>query len=226
VDGRLVGTITTTRYGTELAWIGMMLIQEAFRRRGIATELMQTALGYLRDQRVECIKLDATPAGQGVYQRLGFQYEWSFHRWARESASGHSSGPIDVFNSLSTSHIELDRAAFGADRSDWLERIGQSSWVCQRPGGFGMLRRGHLASYLGPLVAQNLEVARDIAKELLDRSAAKTFWDVPGLNQDAADLAEGLGFKPVRDLTRMWTGSKLITPALDLQFALSDPGTG
>ena len=31
----LAGTVTTTRFGTKLAWIGMLLVHPQFRRRGI-----------------------------------------------------------------------------------------------------------------------------------------------------------------------------------------------
>ncbi len=89
-----------------------------------------------------------------------------------------------------------------------------------------MLRSGYLASYLGPVVAENRDVARDIIVELLKQSPGKTFWDPPELNPDAVLLAESLGFQPIRDLTRMWIGSKPIIPAMNLQYAISDPGTG
>ncbi len=61
-----------------------MLVHEDFRRRGIATELMNAGLDYLGKHNVGCIKLDATPAGQPVYERLGFDAQWSFRRWVRD----------------------------------------------------------------------------------------------------------------------------------------------
>ncbi len=82
-EGRLVGTVTTTRYGSGLAWIGMMLVHPDYRRRGIATMLMERSLEYLQDRGVRCIKLDATPEGQHVYEQLGFSAEWSMRRWTR-----------------------------------------------------------------------------------------------------------------------------------------------
>ena len=48
VGQRLVGTVTTTRYGQDLAWIGMMLVDPDFRRRGIAMELIRTGIQYLQ----------------------------------------------------------------------------------------------------------------------------------------------------------------------------------
>ncbi len=47
-DGVAVGTVTTTAYGTDLGWIGMMLVHADYRRRGIASALIQTSLEYLR----------------------------------------------------------------------------------------------------------------------------------------------------------------------------------
>src|SRR5215211_8728516 len=49
-DGRLVGTTTTTTYGNDLAWIGMVLVDPEERHQGIATQLMNVALDYLKDK--------------------------------------------------------------------------------------------------------------------------------------------------------------------------------
>ena len=48
LDGCLIGTVTTVAYGKELAWVGMMLVDPEYRRRGLGTRLMQTALEHLR----------------------------------------------------------------------------------------------------------------------------------------------------------------------------------
>src|SRR5436190_22480309 len=69
--GFLAGTVTTTTYGTALAWIGMMLVHPDHRRMGIATRLINRALEYLKEREVRCVKLDATPAGQPLYEQLG-----------------------------------------------------------------------------------------------------------------------------------------------------------
>src|SRR5262249_44841777 len=82
-NGAVVGTVTTTVYGTELAWIGMMLVHPEHRRIGIATQLMNRALEYLKERQMRCVKLDATPAGQPVYEKLGFVSEWRLQRWQR-----------------------------------------------------------------------------------------------------------------------------------------------
>lgn len=88
-DGRPAGTATTTGYGPDLAWIGMVLVHPDFRRRGLATALIRHGLRCLFDTGVRRVTLDATPAGEAVYGRMGFRSQWRLRRWYRDS-------PVDL----------------------------------------------------------------------------------------------------------------------------------
>src|SRR6185436_18090616 len=115
-DGRFVGTTTTTTYGDELAWIGMVLVDPQHRRQGIAAKLMSVALEYLNGK-VGTVKLDATALGQPVYERFGFQVESLVERW---SGAGNSRGRDDrtgIDRDSLSELLTLDRLAFNADRS-------------------------------------------------------------------------------------------------------------
>lgn len=242
LDGRPVGTVTTTTYGVDLAWIGMMLVHPDYRRRGIATVLMEQSLDELRRRGVRCIKLDATPAGQPVYERLGFRAEWDFHRWEGTLGDGTADAPAPVvhFGEIDPRQLVLDRCWFGADRTEWLTRLALDSTVIQDEHGFGMCRDGAVASYLGPVVAADRDGAERMIRGLLSVQAQRVassasedpaparriFWDIPGPNHAAIELAESLGFQPVRPLLRMWTGETCLVGRADLQYALADPGTG
>lgn len=225
-QGQLVGTVTTTRYGSELAWIGMMLVHPQHRRRGIATALVRHSIDYLQAHRVRCIKLDATPAGEFVYRKLGFEVEWSFHRWRRDPCNVESPIETDFFSPMTNHVLELDRRAFGTDRSQYLDLLCNDSRVSVTEHGFGMLRQGSLASYIGPLSARTASAAASIVARLCASSADSIFWDIPTPNPAATDLARTIGFAPVRDLTRMKLGGATSHPDLKLQFAIADPGTG
>ncbi|MCG8648712.1 MAG: GNAT family N-acetyltransferase [Pirellulales bacterium] len=222
-DRRLVGTVTTTSYQDELAWIGMMLIDPADRRQGIATKLIRVALDYLHRQKIRCVKLDATPEGQLVYQRLGFQVEWGFYRWERERFACQDPG------AGSSCTIERclvwDAQAFGANRSALLGRLSHDSRCVIHPHGFGMCRPGKLATYLGPVAATEPETARQVVTELISGVPGRIFWDVPQANPRAVELAKRAGFATSRNLTRMWWGD-LCHAKYDWQYALADPGTG
>ncbi len=223
VEGQPVGTVTTTTYGTRLGWIGMMLVHPNFRRRGIATELMRRGMGYLQEKGVRCLKLDATPEGCPVYERLGFHAEWDFSRWERP---GPEESPLPVSSSPFPFPGELDQQAFGADRSLWIRAVSADSYFVTLEEGYGMIRHGRLADYLGPVVAKDARRAREIVVELLAASSRRIFWDIPGPNQAAAAMARDLGFEPVRSLLRMWTGEQLVSGLPEYQYGLVDPATG
>jgi GNAT superfamily N-acetyltransferase len=67
-NGRVVGTAAAIRYGDDLGWIGMMLVDAAFRRQGIGRLLLQHAVDHLSGCRA--VKLDATPDGEACTRGL------------------------------------------------------------------------------------------------------------------------------------------------------------
>src|SRR5687768_12575174 len=57
LNGRIIASLTTTTYGKELAWIGMVIVDPEYRRQGIATQLMRAGLDYLKEQGIATVKL-------------------------------------------------------------------------------------------------------------------------------------------------------------------------
>ena len=231
--GRVIGTLTTTTYGRELAWIGMMLVHPDYRRQGIGTRLMRTALEYLRD--IPCIRLDATPAGQPVYEKLGFVSEWTLTRHqAVVVSSTKVAGARELLENDWPAVEKLDAAAFGVARGGVLRSLAETSratLVCPPDGpllGYGMLRRGSSCDYLGPLVsAKPGRSFIAMVSTLLGKTEGRpVFWDVLCRNLLAASLARKIGFTPVRALTRMRLGPDTIKSDPRALWAIADPSLG
>ena len=228
-EGAPAGTVTTTSYGKELAWIGMVIVHPDFRRRGIATALVKAAIEYLRDCGVRCIKLDATRDGVEVYERLGFQAEYDLSRWEGTLEALKK----DYSDKVLSLPMDFDSEAFGIDRSDWLAALAKDAQTIRlaidsngKPSAYGMIRTGSRANYLGPICAADKATGRAVAESLLSSLEGFTFWDIPEANTTATELAESFGFKRLRHLLRMWMGDECIRGIPELQFALGDPGTG
>jgi len=240
LNDEMVGSVTTTRYGSELAWIGMMLVRETYRGRGIGKNLMQRALEYLEAQSVKCIRLDATPLGRPLYEKLGFVPEWEFHRWKSdhrtvEAATHRDGSSVEAIEAVENSpkpqallakHQQLDTAAFGTDRSEWIARLASISRCVTCDDGFGMLRDGAVAQYLGPITSATAATAARICRSLLHDAEGPIFWDVPEVNVSARELAMSMGFVPARPLLRMRCGTTTTAPQAAFQFAIADPATG
>lgn len=237
-DGAPAGTATTIVYGTELAWIGMLLVHPDFRRRGIGVALMMHCVDYLRRRGVRCIKLDATPLGKTVYNGLGFKDEWTFARWETENCrSGETVDESRIRpwrREVAKSVDELDSVAFGASRLKILAALVQDSVctvVCSSDSnaveGYGVLREGARAFYLGPVVARSAPVGRALIVALATRVPGKSiYWDVPEPNAAAGKLPEQLGFTRQRTLTRMYLGENANPANPQMQFAIGGPEIG
>ena len=109
-EGRVVGTSTTIVYEGRFAWIGMVLVEQQFRGQGIGTALLERAIQYLDSRNIPCMKLDATPQGRVLYEKLGFVSEYDIERWMlkrepREIATTKS--PVEIEDVL-----RLDREDF------------------------------------------------------------------------------------------------------------------
>lgn len=225
-DGEPAATITTTNYADRVAWIGMVLVHPGFRRRGIATAIMKHALEYLQSKGVRCVKLDATSEGQRVYQQLGFRAEWSIDRWLREGENREVMAKPTTFDAG-----DLDIQAFGCVRQGWVGLLAERSRVClhhrgSELDGYGLLRSGKRAAYLGPVVARCDDTARAITTQVLSEHNGCVLWDIPEVNQAAVQLAEHLGFRRTRHLVRMWTGDESVAGNPEMQFAIGDFATG
>ncbi|MBI4604147.1 MAG: GNAT family N-acetyltransferase [Planctomycetes bacterium] len=248
---RLVGTATTTRHGAGSAWIGMVLVDPAHRRLGIATALMLRCLERLEAAGARSVLLDATPAGRPLYERLGFRPVAALARWEGQGTGAEvgvgavagaaraawapgphrrlrAAGPADL-----GSLVGLDQRTFGAPREPLLRGLlGRSvrALVAEGAGGlagFGLLRPGSRALYLGPLEAVSEEAGLALASALLAGAGpGPVFWDIPDSNAAARLAAERLGFRPQRPLERMVRGAAPPAGDAAMLFGIADPAVG
>jgi GNAT superfamily N-acetyltransferase len=237
-DGTPAGTATTTVYGRELAWIGMVLVHPDYRRRGIGGALLRRCLEHLRQQGVRCVKLDATPLGRPVYEALGFQPEWTLTRWQREGATigARPSDPqIRRWREPDRAAIDtFDLAVFGASRGELLRLLAaqiRCALVLEsEPGcidGYGLLRCGSQALYLGPVAAVSAEAALRLVDALIaGGDGERIFWDIPDSISAAVTRARLHGFIAQRPLTRMFLGENCAPGDPQRLFALAGPEIG
>jgi ribosomal protein S18 acetylase RimI-like enzyme len=217
-DGVLAATATAVTYGADLAWIGMVLTLPEFRGRGFARGLMEHAVAFAESRGVAAIALDATDMGIALYRQFGFLPSGIVERWQR--LSGAATATNADLRSWEPA-ADLDRAAFGTDRSRLLESLAASG-AASLPGlGYAMGRPGSKAAYFGPCVAAHSEVCERLLGWFLARHASEAvYWDVLQSNREAAALASRYGFTPVRTLTRMFRGP-VIPSDHSLVFAIA-----
>jgi GNAT superfamily N-acetyltransferase len=198
-EGALVATTTAVLYERKLAWIGMVLTDPDYRRRGFGRRLMEHAIAALAARQVEWIKLDATEMGAPLYRELGFDEEAPIERWSRPAGAQTGSAVVQSANWLS-----LDRPAYGADRSALLAELAPLGAASIAGEAYSMGRPGSKAAYFGPCVSSSAEAARELLVWFLARHPVEpVYWDLLPANTEAVLLARAFGFEPLRRLVRM-----------------------
>ena len=188
-DGALAGAVVLTRYGADLASVGMMLVAARYGRQGLGRALMEHLLAEAGDATVT---LFATDLGKPLYDKLGF-------RTIRRSAAFTGPFRADPFRAdpfraelaVTTatadnskmrtrpaaaadmaSIIDVDKAAFGADRSRLLRRLPAFAGQLlvletgRSIAGFAAAWQNHTSTVIGPVVAPDGAAARRLIGDL------------------------------------------------------------
>jgi len=216
-DGRIVATTATLPYGGRFAWISMVLVAGEYRRRGLATNLMQQAMRDLAAANLVPV-LDATPDGRAVYRRLGFEDSWGFQRLTRRERQGATASlPAPAGITVRPIADEdwpvlcaYDAAAFGAERGAVLAglrgRLPAADLIATRADGivgFLLGRDGGLAAHIGPLIAEDNAIARALVARALNGIEGPLFIDLADSKTELRSFLDAHGFTAVRPFTRM-----------------------
>jgi GNAT superfamily N-acetyltransferase len=229
--GRVIATASLLRYGSKLAWIGMVLTQPEYRSQGLARRLVEDAIAGADRYGVRTVKLDATDEGRPLYESLGFIVEKTVERWGidgrkfspptgtagmEKNAREHTS--LDAQKSKGL--LSRDAEAFGVPRQVLLEALLAGGRRNVTKNGYVFSRPGRTAQYLGPCVASSeAEAGQLIAARLEDPECTGEgdesprtcdwYWDLLPTNPEAVRCAAKFGFTRRRRLWRMFRGEAI-----------------
>ena len=187
-DGKLIGCGLAWQWGREQGSIGMVIVDDAWQRRGIGKRLFSGLLQALQGRDV---MLQATTQGRPLYESLGFSaigHARQFH--------GHWQPPAEARPTSSIATDELtrllqpqdlpallayDRRERGLVRPELLqallaqmdadERCAVSVDAHGRLCGYGILRRFGRGWMVGPLLADGADRAVALVKRLTQERA-------------------------------------------------------
>jgi GNAT superfamily N-acetyltransferase len=164
-DRQLIATAALMPYGASDAWISMVLVTTSWRRRGLATRLVDECLKKASSLGVTCW-LDATPAGAAVYGPLGFTPTIQLRRLRLDRPPASTSVPLP--QGKLGDFITCDISAMGFDRRTLLEELAgrPGSRLVSNGDALALVRDGRTARHIGPVIADSpahaLKMVRDI----------------------------------------------------------------
>ena len=231
---KVVGTVTTMRYQNSFSWIGMVLVDPSYRRQGIGSQLLNKALQVLHQE--ETIKLDATPAGREVYLKLNFVEEYHLSRMVlnRSEEKLEVSAARALHNTELDALEEFDCKIFGANRQPllkWmLESAPQYAFLVKEKNeimGYCLGRNGHNFIHIGPVIAKNFTIAKDLVSAALNNTlGSSVIIDALHFDKECMSWLTSIGFTEQRAFTRMYHGSNHFPGLPEKQFAILGPEFG
>lgn len=231
-EGKIVSSAAIIPYDTEVASIGMVIVDEVYRGLGLGKDATQKCIDSVPN--TVSIMLIATEEGRPLYEKMGFKAVDSVHKYLCENyktaiSSNISGIVIEDFKDIHFNKvIKIDETAFGARRSNFLyNRIIQSeNCIVAKDNkdnviGYGAAILGPVNLILGPIVAPDIKVAALIVDSLAFRNQGKIRIDVPSGNEEFMILLQQRGFIMVSNPPIMIINSANMLPRDNTLFGIA-----
>jgi GNAT superfamily N-acetyltransferase len=238
-SGRLAGAVVLTRWGPDLASVGMMLVATRYARRGLGRALMEHLLTEAGEATVT---LFATDMGRPLYEKLGFlpvRRSVSFVGTLRPGRCDPGARPGRVGPGVLAecirpaaeadlpSILAVDKAAFGADRgriltllpgfAEHLAVLETEQGISGYAAAWGTLPS---SAIIGPVVAPDAEAAKRLVADLAAKVSGPIRLDLDPDRPELPAWAHARGLEPVSrnavmargDLADRGTPDRLFTP--------------
>ncbi len=219
--GALVGCGGSTIMGM-VSYIGLVGVDPALQRRGIATGLMRALIAWSQEHSCSSVLLDASDKGKPLYLQLGFAIEdtvsiWRAQKTAALSETLPGAATIQPFQESDLPEIiAFDARGYGARRDHVITPFIKDNPALVRVArAHDGVMQGYLAiqaesHVVGPWLAATPDTAHALLVDALARHGSLVEVAItPDANVEAADSLRSLGFAPSRRLAHMRLGAPL-----------------
>jgi GNAT superfamily N-acetyltransferase len=199
-SGDLAGVVALTRYGRELAAIGMLLVAARYGGQGLGRRIMSHALAEAGDATVF---LSVAGSGGPLCEKLGFVTAGMTHTHAGEFAAGRgTAGSRPAEQGDLPAIRELDARCHGADRARlvrFLPGFTEHLRVVERHGfitGYAGGWRNVDQVVIGPVIAGSADDAQTLVADIAGAVTGPVRLDLDGRHPQLREWVTGHGLTP------------------------------
>lgn len=204
-----IASISVVNHTADFAFLGLYIVRQEFRGRGVGLGLWKQALKHAGSRTVG---LDGVEAQQNNYRASGFVYAGTTTRFTgllteRASREIQVADPREI-----PTLIQMEAAASGVSKPNylrpWLTRSSTRTTFAKRENsasvGFCTIRRCQTGAKIGPLVAPNIDVARELIAHAAQGIDGPISMDVPETSTALTELCKTMGWQPCFNTARMY----------------------
>ena len=237
-NGKLVASAMALPYGA-FGWVCMVLVAPDWRRRGLATALMNDVIERLTSKSI-VPGLDATPDGREVYRRIGFLDVYGLERLVAERAELTAVAPDGseirpLADADMAAVAQFDAPVFAGDRAALLRHLRDreparafGAWRDGELAGYVLARDGRTWTQIGPVIAVNTATAMALIAGAAQAGSGPNalLMDVMDYHAEVLDWLKAGGFEYQRPYIRMIHGSDEPLDRKELVFSPAGPELG
>lgn len=211
LNGEPIGCISAVAYDQHFGFLGFYIVKPEYRGQGFGIKIWQAAMEYLGTNRN--IGLDGVIAQQENYKKSGFHIAYKHIRYQGMGSGVVSSDIVPLKTVPFQELVTYDSQFFPTKRAkflqNWLSLPDSAAWGVLKDRhlvGYGVIRPSESGYRIGPLFANNEEIAEEIFQALLTKSIdSSVFIDIPDINSQAIALVQRHEMQPVFEAARMYT---------------------
>ena len=217
LDGNMISSISAVQYQGKYGFIGLYIVAREYRGRGYGHAIWQHALNYLNHEvGVECIGLDSVLVNEALYQKSGFSTSYRMYRYGCIVGGVFKRQYPEIeeehFSDIAGYDLKVFKVGRVAFLHDFIFQSGAKTAVAYRSGklgGFAVARPCFNGYKIGPLFADDIEVARTLLASIFNSLPGQTvFIEVPESNPSAMRLVADFDMVSELATFRMYTGDR------------------
>ncbi|WP_432800270.1 GNAT family N-acetyltransferase [Poriferisphaera sp. WC338] len=217
-QGRIVGSISAVIYDRAYAFIGLLIVDQAYRGGMMLRELLEAVCSRIRSKGIQSAGCDGVLENVRKYERLGFELAYMQARFVyvvhgteticSECSLVQQADYEEVQSFVRQYEPELRK---GMVRR-WHEDAGAKGYMVHDGNGeiigYGAVRKACEGYRVGPLYAVDNVAAKKLLMSLISLvpKNERVQIDVPEVNSDGIEMVKQMGMQKKWQLGRMYYG--------------------
>lgn len=217
MNGEPIGCISAVCYDRTFAFIGLYIVKSGWRGKGYGKPMWQAAWQQLAerlDSDIGCIGLDSVVERESTYGKSGFRSAYRHIRYVYQSDNSLTlpTQVVPLAEIPLAEIIRYDAQLFPVSRpkflEPWISVEGSFAYGAIDAGGlkgYGVLRPCRQGFKIGPLFADDREIAESLFQALTSQAKGQpVFLDMPDINPEMDYFTQNYNLQPVFTCIRMY----------------------